>query len=167
MQTRKSKYHKIARGATAQEIADETFVWVQKAKDLAAANHHKLFVSWDNPSVHPTAATAVFCGVPTESFVQLPERSPDLHQIVEHVNNRFKQGLARACIVNRYENLEFRDILEMLPGVCKTITPQSIQADLANLLDCYRVVSTDEGKPVQGLDNNVGTGGGYTGHMFA
>lgn len=140
---------------------------MQDAKDIARDNGHRVFVSWDNPSVHPSAATCAFCGVPPESFVELPGRSPDLHQIVEHANNRVKQGLARACTLNRYENLEFRDILEMLPGVMKTITAESIQADLANLIDCYRIVSTDEGKPVQGLDHVLGTGGGYTAHVWA
>lgn len=167
MQTQKSGYQKLAKGHTAQEMADETLAWVQDAKDLAKENGHRVFVSWDNPSVHPSAETAKFCGVPTEALVELPSKSPDLHQIVEHANNRVKQGLARACTVNRYENLEFSDILDMLPGVMKTITPESIQADLANLIDCYRIVSTDEGQPVQGLDHVVGTGGGYTGHMWA
>ena len=167
MQTARSKYKKIAKKATAQELADETLVWVQDAKDRARINKHRVFVSMDNPSIHPTASSAVTVGIPDESYVQLPARSPDLHQIVEHANNRFKQGLANACSLNQYEDLDMWAILQMLPGIAKTITAESIQADLANLIDCYRVVSTDEGKPVEGLDGVVGTGGGYTGHVFA
>jgi hypothetical protein len=167
MQTKRSGFKKLARGPTGQEIADETVVWVQDAKDKARKNGHRMFVSWDNPSNHPSAATAPFVGVPAESYVQLPSRSSDLHQIVEHANNRFKQGLARACTLNCWENLEFRQILQMVEGVADTITAESIQADLANLIDCYRIVSTDEGQPVQGLDHVVGTGGGYTAHIWA
>lgn len=167
MQTAKSKYKLLARKATAQEIADETLVWVQDAKDLARSNKHRVFVSMDNPSIHPSAAAAVCVGIPAESYVQLPPRSPDLHQIVEHANNRFKQGLARACTLNRFEDLDIWAIFGMLPGIAQTITAESIQADLANLIDCYRIVSTDEGKPVEGLDGVVGTGGGYTPHIFA
>lgn len=167
MQTARSKYKEFARKATAQELADETLVWVQAAKDLARTNKHRVFVSMDNPSIHPTATSAVTVGIDAESYVQLPARSPDLHQIVEHANNRFKQGLAKACTLNRFEDLDMWAILEMLPGIAKTISPESIQADLANLIDCYRIVSTDEGKPVEGLDGVVGTGGGYTGHAFA
>jgi hypothetical protein len=138
MQTVKSGYLKPARGTTACEACDEICTWLPIAKDLAATNGHKL-----------------------------PARSPDLHQLVEHANSSVKRGIVRACHKQGWDNLEPEMIFDMIPGVCASVSAQSILDDLSNLIDCYKVVSTDAGQHVEGMPAWVkGTGGGYPPHPF-
>jgi hypothetical protein len=167
MQTVKSGYLKPARGTTACEACDEICTWLPIAKDLAATNGHKLFVSWDNPSIHPNTSEVAYVGLAAESFLKLPARSPDLHQLVEHANSSVKRGIVRACHKQGWDNLEPEMIFDMIPGVCASVSAQSILDDLSNLIDCYKVVSTDAGQHVEGMPAWVkGTGGGYPPHPF-
>lgn len=99
--------------------------------------------------------------------MELPKYSPDLHQLPEHVNDHVKETLMKACTINNWMILDFEQILAIVSGVMLTVTPDMIQQDIGNLIRCYQIVSTDEGKAVEGLKNVTGSGGGYVAHIFS
>lgn len=73
----------------------------------------------------------------------------------------------KACTINNWMILDFEQILAIVSGVMLTVTPEMIQQDIGNLIRCYQIVSTDEGKAVEGLKNVTGSGGGYVAHIFS
>lgn len=167
MQTVRSHYTEAARGPTAQEISDEFSSWIQLAKQLGQENNHKVYITYDNPRIHPTADTLSALGLPAESDMGLPDHSPDLHQLVEHGNDRAKRGIMRACSKHGWNHLDPNKILAIVKGVVTSMPPESFRADLANLINCYRIVSTPEGERVDGMPEWVkGTGGGYPAHCW-
>jgi hypothetical protein len=131
---------------------------------------HPIYITCDNPKIHPKPAALPALGLSADADLDLPPHSFDFHMLVEHTNGRVKSGINRACTKHGWHNLavDDRKWLSIVRDVAESVTPESIQADLANLITCFKIVSTPEGQPVPGMPDWVrGTGGGYTQHMFA
>jgi hypothetical protein len=131
---------------------------------------HPIYITRDNPKIHPKAEELPSLGLPAAADLGLPPHSTDFHMLVEHTNNRVKSGINIACTNHGFCNLDASKWCSIVRDVAKSITPDSIRADLAILITCYKIVSTPEGEPVPGLPDWVrGTGGGSadTHHMFS
>jgi hypothetical protein len=166
MQTVESDFTVDAKGPTLQEMKDNFEAFIFKVKRLVRGKH-PIYLTRDNPKIHPKPADLPALGLPAAADLGLPPHSPDFHMLVEHTNNRVKSGINIACTKQGWMNLTPSKWCAIVKGVAASITPESIRADLANLITCYKIVSTPEGQPVPGLPDWVkGTGGGYPHHMF-
>jgi hypothetical protein len=100
-------------------------------------------------------------------FLPHPPHSPDLHQVIEHRFAEMKQHLVNRVYQLGFQNVTTAALRHFVLEYCHSITPQLIQADLRNLVNCYQVVRTPvgssvliDGKPVDGV------GGGWPPKRF-
>lgn len=123
-------------------------------------------VSVDGCSIHKLMKEECSFGYPS-IFLPHPAYSPDLHQVIEHRFAELKQYLVNRVYEYGFENVDVGVLRGFVDAFFLTVTPQSIEADLANLLNCYRVVSTPTYCSVLINGVNVqGVGGGWPPKRF-
>jgi hypothetical protein len=140
--------------------------------------HFRQLVSVDGASIHrvgkmPTPHPRPRPSYPNymlgyaSQFLPHPPHSPDLHQVIEHRFAEMKQHLVNRVYQLGFQNVTTAALRHFVLEYCHSITPQLIQADLRNLVNCYQVVRTPvgssvliDGKPVDGV------GGGWPPKRF-
>jgi hypothetical protein len=174
LQTKASKGKTAAKAATTEEYADllSTFLPRLQVQAISLWGFRHL-VSVDGASIHkvgkmPTPHPRPRPSYPNymlgyaSQFLPHPAHSPDLHQVIEHRFAEMKQYLVNRVYQLGFENVTSASLRQFVLEYCRTITPQVIQADIRNLVECYQVVRTPvgcsvliNGRPVDGV------GGGW------
>lgn len=145
MQTVRSGYTTDAKSATLEEIWDNCKCWVPKAIHQAERNRHAFFASWDNATIHKFKDRLQQLGLDTAKYIQLPPHSPDLHMLIEHTFGRLKHQLVIA-LYQMHWNVDpqraINCILSLLDNTHDAVcSPITLQKDIANLKNCYKVVA--------------------------
>lgn len=96
------------------------------------------------------------------TFLEISAHSPDLNQVIEHRFDELKQHLVNCVYQLGFERVTPSILWGFVQQWCHSITPQSIQADIHNLVNCYQVVRTPVGRSVLINGRLVdGVGGGW------
>ena len=176
MQTKRSKKREAAKACTAEEYADLLKSFLPRLQEYAIQRGYRHLVSVDGASIHkllkyPTPNPCSARGNTQRSAFQLgyastflphPAHSPDLHQVIEHRFAEMKQHLVNRVYQLGWERVTPAVLRGFVLEYCQTITPQLIQADIRNLVQCYQVVGTPVGSSTVINGKAVaGVGGGW------
>lgn len=133
----------------------------------------RYLVSVDNASIHNVGRMHKPVPLPrpnypnyqlgyASTFLPHPAHSPDLNQVIEHRFAELKQYIVNNVYQVGFANVNPAMVWSFVQNYCRTITPQIIQADIQNLVNCYQVVRTARGSCVVINGKNVdGVGGGW------
>lgn len=123
-------------------------------------------VSVDGCSIHKLMKEDYSLGY-ASTFLPHPAYSPDLHQVIEHRFAELKQYLVNRVYHQGFENVDVGVLRGFVADFFNTVTPVTIEADLINLVNCYRVVATPTYCSVLINGVNVqGVGGGWPPKRF-
>ena len=165
LQTKKKG--KVAKACTAEEFADNLSCFLPHLQQLLiSTNGCNHLVSVDNASIHGIQDTQHILGYP-ETFLKHPAHSPDLHQVIEHRFAELKQYIVDRVYQVGFDRCNVKMLRQFVLEYCATITPAKIQADIQNLIKCYKVVAADSYTWVQfGHENYAGAAGGWPPKRF-
>jgi hypothetical protein len=158
---------KVAKACTAEEFADNLSCFLpQCQQQLIATSGYNHLVSVDNASIHGLQDTQHNLGYPG-TFLMHPPHSPDLHQVIEHRFAELKQYLVDRVYQIGFECCNAKLLRQIVVEYAATITPAKIQADIQNLIKCYKVVAADSNTEVQfGHESYKGVAGGWPPKRF-
>lgn len=140
MQTKTSKYRKPACSATAQEIADIIMDGYLPAAKREEREDWQPMISMDNPHFHNVSPELVDL---SGQVLELPEYSPDLHQIIEHPFGSIKQDVINEIYRVGFAVLDggMQFLRNEVVRLCQRITPEQVAGGIQGLIDCYKVVA--------------------------
>lgn len=160
-------HEELAKAATKEEIWDNLNVWLPKAKAEAEEQQREFYVSWDNATTHKFANRLHLLGLRPDQYMELPARSPDLHQIIEHPFSQLKTFLVSQMYSQRWE-VDNDWILDRVLSWCESISAAKIQGNLQLMPMLYNAVCTPKGQTINVGNHAVeGTGGYYTKHAIS
>jgi hypothetical protein len=141
----RSKFTERAKSGTLEEIFDNCKCWLKLAFEKAAKDFTPVFVSWDNARIHDFKQRVVELGLDSTKLIALPPHSPDLHQLIEHVFGRLKRELVVALYKMGWQNVTPEKVIAAVLSLLdntrdRVCTPDLLQEDLKNLVNCYKVV---------------------------
>ena len=104
-----------------------------------------VIMSYDNPAIHKAAAEELeAAGFDQKDKLFLPEYSPDIHKVVEHVHGQIKQEFRRRLAKDtRLKSPE--QMVRLLKSVFNGIKAESIKKDVLSLYATFDAIIEADG----------------------
>lgn len=167
--TKGSSYSTPAQRATAWEIGDNLLCGYLPARMQDYQAGREPMISLDNARIHNVSPMYIDL---TRDRLELPPRSFDLNQPIEHCFGGLKHYLIAECYRLGWDRVKAEGaklLRKIVVDYCTTkITPEGVKADCARLKCLYKIVAcptdqyVDVTEPGHQRSSRVqGTGGGY------
>jgi hypothetical protein len=153
----------LADSTTREEFEDVMKELVKTArKELAKKGITDVKFQYDNNRIQAQANIARM-GMAAHEKLHLPTYSPDMNMTIEHVFAQLKKAIMAKLDKLRGKTLTPYAAQSIAISCFGNLDKAAIQRDIESLPLTWRVISTDEGKPVVTSTRKVyaGTGGGY------
>ena len=132
-----------AKGTTTKEFVDFMKDLKKKAEELTAKLPH-LFIkdrdvvySFDNPSIHQQALEQLEAlGITQGDRAILPEYSPDIHKVIEHVHSIFQREF-RKQLREDASIVTFQQYHQLVEDVFYGLSQSSIKKDVKSLSSTF------------------------------
>lgn len=156
---KKNQLGAVAKGPTSEEFEDVMSAINEKAGEVMMENPEVFnaekppLFSFDNPKIHEVADLSR-AGISRQAQrVPLPPRSPDMHKVIEHCFGILSRAMNTSLMNDPSINSIQAYKAEIVRLFHTCITPQSIQADVASLIETYSYIAkqADGGWPPANL----------------
>jgi hypothetical protein len=163
LQTKRAR--RIAKTLTSEEFEDVMAKVASMARDGLAKKGLTPLFSWDNAAVQRPASLDRM-GITEAERVPLPDYSPDMHKVIEHMFGLLKPLVKKQVIMPSKAKVDALEAMALVKECWEYLghrTRKSIKKDVEGLKLTWLIISTPEGEPTRAVRGKTftGTGGGW------
>lgn len=121
--------------------------------------------SWDNAAVQRPASLDRM-GITEAERVPLPDYSPDMHKVIEHMFGLLKPMVKKQVVMPGKAKVDALEAMALVKECWEELgkrTRKSIKKDAKGLKLTWLIISTPDGEPTEAVGGKTltGTGGGW------
>jgi hypothetical protein len=150
---------------TSEEFEDVMAKVASMARDGLAKKGLTPLFSWDNAAVQRPASLDRM-GITEAERVPLPDYSPDMHKVIEHMFGLLKPLVKKQVIMPSKAKVDALEAMALVKECWEYLghrTRKSIKKDVEGLKLTWLIISTPEGEPTRAVRGKTFTvtGGGW------